>query len=120
MTDFDINQLRGLKHRDFKPCLCCGKGVMHAGSISFYRVTIEHCVIDAREIQRAAGMEMMMGGNALIANIMGPDADLAKVLSENRGLLCQDCGLRQRQSVAGLSEVAAERSAGQSDSSTAA
>jgi hypothetical protein len=35
---------------------------------------------------------MMMGGNALLANIMGPDEDLAKVIDGNHDLLiCMDC-----------------------------
>jgi hypothetical protein len=108
MSELDIDKLPGLKHRDFKPCLACGKGVMHAGSISFYRVRIEHCVVNTREVEKAAGMEMLMG-NPQLANVMGPDADLAKVMSADGGLLCQDCGLRDRTSVAGLFEIATER-----------
>lgn len=92
----DINKLPGMKHRDFKPCVCCGKGMMHAGGITFFRLRIERFIIDAREVQRAAGMEMMMGGGqagAVLANVMGPNNDLAKQFEDYSVLVCEPCSM---------------------------
>lgn len=81
-----------MKHKDLKPCQICRKGVMHAGSPLFLRVTVERLGIDRRAVERAHGMELMMGGNALLANMMGPDEDLAKVINGKKDmLLCHHC-----------------------------
>ena len=80
-----------MKHRDFKPCALCGKGMMHAGHILFCRVSIERFGVHADRVKRAHGLELMMGSPAL-ANIMGPDEDLAKVIDSQQDLLvCGSC-----------------------------
>jgi hypothetical protein len=84
--------MANMKHKDFKPCAICCKGVMHAGHPLFLRVSIDRLGIRADRVQRAHGMELMMGGNALLANIMGPDEDLAEVLEQQKDLLvCGSC-----------------------------
>ena len=83
-----------MKHRDLKPCMVCGKGVMHNRSIQFYRVKVDFMMVDLAAVQRAQGLEQMLGGNAMIANAMGPDEDLAVPTSTVEGLLCLDCGIR--------------------------
>jgi hypothetical protein len=81
-----------MKHKDFKPCHLCGKGVMHAGHPLFLRISVDRLGIDAKAVQRAHGMELMMGGNALLANIMGPDEDLTKVIDGRHDMLiCIRC-----------------------------
>jgi hypothetical protein len=84
--------MANMKHKDFKPCQICGKGMMHSGHPLFLRVTVERLGIERKAVERAHGMELMMGGNALLANIMGADEDLAKVL-DGRGdmLICLPC-----------------------------
>ena len=107
--DFDIHELKGLKHRDLRPCIFCGRGMMHAGAITFYRVKIERCVVDVREVQRAAGLEQMLGGHALLANVMGPNADLAKVLpNAPEVLVCDDCACSRNSPVASIMERASD------------
>lgn len=82
-----------MKHKDFKGCEICGKGMMHAGTPLFLRITVERLGVNRRAVERAAGMEMMMGGNALLANIMGADEDLATVIDGKKNMLiCQPCG----------------------------
>lgn len=85
----------GMKHRDFKPCLLCGKGVMHAGGPTFFRMRLERFMVDLGALRRANGLEQMMGGNALLANVMGPDEDLAKRIDEEAKdvLICEPCAL---------------------------
>lgn len=90
---FEYDRKRAMKHKDFSPCASCGKGVMHTGVPLFYRITIEHMGIDARAVQRQAGLEQFFAGNAMLANIMGPDDDLGLPIGDAvRGLLCATCG----------------------------
>jgi hypothetical protein len=64
---------------------------MHAGHILFCRISIERFGIRTDRVRRAHGMELMMG-NARLANIMGPDEDLAELVDSQRDLLvCGQC-----------------------------
>ena len=49
----------GLRAAQFTKCCSCGKGV--GGNIFFYRVTVEHHVLDTRAIQRQHGLEQIVG-----------------------------------------------------------
>jgi len=81
-----------MKHKDFQPCCICGKGIMHAGTPIFLRITVERLGVDRGAVERAHGLELMMGGNAMLANIMGPNEDLAKVIDSEKNLLvCHPC-----------------------------
>jgi len=83
-----------MKHRDFKPCALCGKGMMHRGDPTFFEVTIGRRIISPGAVNRAVGMELMMGGNAELANLMGPDEDLAVAVSnDHKVLICTPCAL---------------------------
>lgn len=85
---------RGIKQKDLKPCSICGKGVLHTGIPLFFRVTIERMGASRNAIMRQHGLEMMMGGNALLANIMGPDEDMAQVIDTvQNALVCHGCAL---------------------------
>jgi hypothetical protein len=89
---FEYDRSRAMKQTDFTPCVGCGKGVMHTGLPLCYRVTIERMGIDGRAVQRQAGLEMMLGGHAKIANVMGPDEDMGLPIGPTlRGLLCETC-----------------------------
>jgi hypothetical protein len=63
---------------------------MHAGHTLFLRISIVRPGIDANAVRRAHGLELMMGGNALLANVMGPDEDLANVIDGQHDMLI--CG----------------------------
>ncbi|KKL97464.1 hypothetical protein LCGC14_1834170, partial [marine sediment metagenome] len=96
----------GLKQKDLQPCALCGNGVMHNNNITFYRISIEHLVIDTSAVSRQHGMEMMMGQVAPLAQVMGPDEDIAKiVLSWNPILICQSCALGEHGIGAVLSAI---------------
>lgn len=86
-----------MKHKDFEKCLICGNGVMHCRSPLFYRIKIDHMMMDLKAVQRAQGLEMMMGGGvegSVIANAMGPDEDLAFRFSGDTFLICQECSIK--------------------------
>jgi hypothetical protein len=88
----EYDRARAMKQTDFRPCANCGKGVMHGGVPVFYRVTVEQMGVDGKAVQRHVGLEQMLGGNALIANAMGEDADIGIPISEVFiGLLCLTC-----------------------------
>lgn len=88
---FEYDRSRAMKQTDFVPCACCGKGVMHTGLPTFYRVTVERMGIDVRAVKRQHGMELMIG-DARVANIMGPDEDMGLPIGPAaRGLLCETC-----------------------------
>lgn len=92
-----------MKQADLKPCACCGKGIMHAGTPVFYRVKIESLCVDVGAVKRQHGLEMMMG-NAAIAFHMGPQEDLAKVIDQREALICLQCATEERLPLAMLLE----------------
>lgn len=82
-----------VKHKDFKPCHLCGKGMMHSGNPIFLRISVDRLEIDANAVRRAHGLELLLGGNTLLANVLGPDEDLARVIDGSHDLLmCGDRG----------------------------
>lgn len=86
----EIDKLPGLKERDLAPCALCGK---HHEAPIFYRVTVDSCAFDTAAVQRQIGLGMMMGGNAAIAQVMGPDDDMAKIVSTETKTLCLECAM---------------------------
>jgi hypothetical protein len=92
-----------IKQRDLQPCRLCGHGVMHAGDISFHRITIERFVVNVGAVQRAHGLELQIGA---LAQFMGPDEPMARTADELRttAFVCQPCALALQLSVFELAE----------------
>ncbi len=83
-----------MKQREIQKCAACDKGVMHAGSPIFYRVRLEQMAINVPAVERQHGLELVLGRNAPLAAIMGPNEDLAVPLGKAETLLlCQTCAL---------------------------
>jgi len=83
-----------VKQTDFKPCALCAQGVMHTGIPLFYRVSIQRFGVQLDAVRRQAGLEIMLGGNAQLANVMGPDEDMATPIGEAVELLvCETCAM---------------------------
>jgi len=92
MPPFEYDRKRAMKHKDFKPCARCGKGVAHTGLPLFWRVTVERMGIDGKAVERQHGLELMLGGHAMLAHVMGPDDDLGLPIGPpSVGLLCEKC-----------------------------
>lgn len=87
----DTKTRSGLKRSDIRPCGLCGKGIMSVGSPTFFRVKIERFVVDTGAVHRQAGLETMLG--TALANVLGPDADLANQFSEQTALICDQCAM---------------------------
>lgn len=95
----------GLKQTDLTPCGLCGKGVIHTGNPMFYRVSVQSFFTDVRAVQRQHGLEMSMGGAAPLAQIMGPNEDMAVPVHEpTTALICMECALTASNPVAMLLE----------------
>lgn len=95
-----------MRAADFKPCVLCGKGVMHTGLPLFYRVKIERLGINVGEVQRAHGMEQFFGGAVGVARVFH-DPDLTTVvMPEVEMLVCEDCSVRAQSPIAMMVEMA--------------
>jgi len=71
-------------------CGICGKGIGASGII-FYRLRLEQYVVNMGALQRQQGLTMMMGGHALLAQVMGPDEEMAKEMQTGEMTVCADC-----------------------------
>jgi hypothetical protein len=92
-----------IKQRDLQPCRLCGRGVMHAGAVTFHRVTVERFVVNVPAVRRQHGLELMVGP---LAQFMGPDRDLAQSHDDLRhmALVCETCAAALQLSVFELTE----------------
>ena len=81
-----------MKQEDIKKCAICGNGMMHLGLPFFYTIKIQRHGVDTGAIQRQNGLEQMLGGCAQLANVMGPNEDIAKPITEEKELwICDHC-----------------------------
>ena len=81
----------GLKRKDIDKCKLCERGVA-AGGLVFYRVKVEQFGLDHMAIMQQHGLELQLGGNAALAQVMGPDNDLARSLSDEfKVCICGEC-----------------------------
>jgi len=100
-----------MKQTEIKPCCNCGKGVMHTGMPLFWRIKIERMGVDMSAVRRQHGLEMVLGGHALLAFHMGPQEDLAKPLFEEHTVLLCDACSTELINIAAIDEAESEREA---------
>lgn len=82
-----------MKQSEIQPCKLCGKGVCQDNMPIFYKVRIAWMGLDVEAVKRQSGLEMMLGGAAPLAAVMGPNEDIAKQISTSDMLVCQECML---------------------------
>lgn len=90
--------LPGMKQKDIRKCDICGLGVAHDRNIDFYVVTVEQWILNPRSIQQQHGLELVMGGGqvgAVMAQIMGPNPDIANQTGKTATFMCQPCAMKQ-------------------------
>jgi hypothetical protein len=77
--------------REHAECAKCGQKVTKAGiGVLFWIVKVERFVLDLPALQRQQGLGMMIGG--ALAQVMGPDEDLANPIGSEVSLtICDDC-----------------------------
>ena len=77
--------------REHAKCALCGQGIGKAGSSMFWTAKITSWILDMRALQRQTGMEMMLGGEVALAQIMGPNEDMAKKMVDVEITVCETC-----------------------------
>jgi hypothetical protein len=77
--------------RKYHKCDNCGRKIGQTMLPILWRVSLVQHGLEAGAIQRQQGLAMMMGGNGLMANIMGPDEDMTQVINEAELMICQEC-----------------------------
>ena len=86
----------GMKQSEIGKCAACNQGIAHSNQLTFYHIRSRYMILDVGAIQRADGMEQMMGGGnfgAMIQQAMGRDEDLAKQVSEHTLCVCLQCAM---------------------------
>lgn len=81
--------------RNTSTCAVCGKSIGHTGIPMFWRVRLERYMLDMKALQRQQGLAMMLGGSGLLAQVMGPDDDLANKITSVEITVCENCAMRQ-------------------------
>lgn len=80
---------------------------MKKGDITFYRVLIEHRVMNVKAVRQTAAMEMMLG-SAELADVMAPNNNLSESVCSATVLICQTCALVKDICIAELYEKGEE------------
>ena len=75
-------------------CGACGQGICNNNSMTLYKVSLELHVIDYGAIRRQSGLETMMGGAAVLAQVMGPNEDMTEFMGRKELLVCQVCAAK--------------------------
>ena len=94
MTDDLLKDLPRLGDEALGPCAGCGKVMLGTGLPVFYRITVQHCGVDAKAIQRHVGLAQMMGGGPdglHLAAIMGPGEKKVVELGKGAVNVCHQC-----------------------------
>ena len=85
-----------MKERELREvCTCglCKNKIGTASSLFFMRVNIQRYGLNYDALERQQGLAMQLDGNALLANAMGPDEDMADIICEKTITVCDTCSL---------------------------
>lgn len=77
--------------REAATCGLCNKKIGQSGVPLFMRVNVQRHGLLAPAIQRQQGLAMMLGGNGLLASVMGPNDNMTDIISENTITVCEIC-----------------------------
>lgn len=80
-----------MKLSQIDKCACCGEGLMAGSWLIFYKTEVTTETVDLKAIQRAHGMENLMGGNVALARAMGVDEQIAVPMAVKTGYVCYGC-----------------------------
>ena len=90
--------------RQHAVCSICQQKIGHSQESIFYRVKIDLFAIDMKAMRRQDGLTAMLGDNAYLASVMGPDENLAVEMSTTALTVCYTCALSRSLPVAALTE----------------
>lgn len=77
--------------RELVTCRVCRKKIGETALPILWKLKAERHGLDAKALQRQTGLAMMLGGNGLLAGVMGPDENMTVVLSETTCMVCDTC-----------------------------
>lgn len=106
-----MSGMREKELREAAICVVCRKPFGASGIPLFYRVRVQRFGVDVPAVQRQAGLEMQLGGAVALAQVMGPNEELAKELTSVEFTVCEPCSLdfdRGSMPIAILAEMASE------------
>lgn len=76
------------------PCALCDKVILATGMPIFYRLTVQHCGVDAKAVQQRVGLAMAMGGGEgglALSGIMGARKAPVVEMSKGQVNVCMAC-----------------------------
>lgn len=77
--------------RELSTCAHCGKKIGQTPTPIMWKVTFERHMLNIPALQRQHGLAMMLGGNGLLASVMGPDEDMTAELESGTVMICDSC-----------------------------
>lgn len=80
--------------REAATCGLCGKKIGESGLPLFMRVNVKRYGLNARAIKRQTGLGMVFDGHHKLAEVMGPNEDMAEIISEKTITVCETCGMK--------------------------
>lgn len=81
--------------RQHTECLICDRKIGQFSAPVFNIVRMERFIVNMSAIQRQQGLAMQLGGNGVLAQIMGPDEDMAVPVGKYKAMICDDCLLKK-------------------------
>ena len=77
--------------RKHAECSICHQGIGATGLPLFYTVAVQRHAILVNKIQRQDGLSAVLGGNPLLAHVMGPDEEMTQVMMDAELTVCEGC-----------------------------
>jgi len=72
-------------------CKLCDKPIGAGGLPLFWRMTLERHGVKSDALNRQQGLTMMLGGEAALARVLGPDEELTTVFLTTTVTVCELC-----------------------------
>lgn len=79
------------KLRQHQTCSACHQPIGHTGLPLFTVAKVERHGIKMDAVKRQDGLAALLGGNAFLAGVMGPDEDMTQLLDSFTVTLCETC-----------------------------
>lgn len=90
-----MKALKEKELRELAQCRVCEKKIGELPVPIIWKITAENHGVDLRAVSRQNGLAMMMGGNAALAQAMGPDEDMTVPMHEETCMICGQCLLER-------------------------
>jgi hypothetical protein len=90
-----------MKERELREnsiCKLCEKKIGHCLTPLFYRVRIQVYGLDLVACSRQQGLGLQIG--AKLAQVLGPDEELASKVSETEVTICHECAMKKDLTIA--------------------